>query len=102
MADDSNGVFWFLTGIGIGAVIGMMYAPQSGSETRAALKSKAEEGKGMVRDRTRQAREQASQWVDKGKEVVSQQKDQLRTAVEAGKQAYRETTAAVETKVAKS
>lgn len=102
MADrDGGGLFWFLAGLGVGAVIGILYAPQSGSETRDVLRSKAEEGKDLVRDRARQAREQASQWVDKGKEVVNQQKDTIRTAVEAGKQAYRETTG-VEAKTAKS
>jgi gas vesicle protein len=101
MADNGNGAFWFLAGIGIGTVIGVLYAPQSGTETRGVLRSKAEEAKELARERTRQAREQASEWVDKGKEVVNQQKDQLRTAVEAGKQAYRETTSGIEPKAAK-
>jgi hypothetical protein len=32
----------------------------------------------------------AADWVDKGKEAVNRQKDNLADAVEAGKQAYRE------------
>jgi gas vesicle protein len=91
---DGNGIASFLVGLGIGAVVGVLFAPQSGSETREVLLSKAGEGKEFVRNRARDAREQASEWVDRGKDVLNQQKDQMRSAVEAGKQAYRQTTTA--------
>ena len=90
----SSGVLWFLAGLGIGAVVGILYAPQSGNETREILMSKAEEGRDFVKKRAREAREQAEQWAARGKEVINAQKDQLRSAVEAGRQAYREKTAA--------
>ena len=44
------------------------------------------------KERARQAREQAGTWADKGRDYLSQQKDQIRTAYEAGRQAYREAT----------
>ena len=88
-----SGVLWFLTGLGIGAVVGILYAPQSGNETREILMNKAEEGREFVRKRAREAKEQAEQWAERGKEVYSAQKDQIRSAVEAGRQAYREKTA---------
>jgi gas vesicle protein len=91
---DGGSVLWFLAGLGVGAVVGILYAPRAGSETREALRSKAEEGREFVRERARQAREQASEWADRGREVVNQQKEQFRSAYEAGRQAYRETTAA--------
>jgi gas vesicle protein len=87
-----GGFLWFLAGLGIGAVVGMLYAPQSGSETREILMSKAEEGREYVRKRARDARDQAEQWAQRGKEVYNAQKDQIRSAVEAGRQAYREKT----------
>ncbi len=98
MSDDSSssGILWFLAGLGIGAAVGVLYAPKSGRETRDDIARYAQEGSGYVKDRAKQYREQANQWVDKGKEVVSQQKEQLRTAFEAGKQAYREASAGVE------
>jgi len=93
MADnDSNSFLWFLAGLGIGAVAGVLYAPRSGSETREALRSRAEEGTNFVRDRARQAREQASGWADRGREALNQQKEQFRSAYEAGRQAYTEAT----------
>jgi gas vesicle protein len=89
----SGGLLWFLAGLGIGAVVGVLYAPQSGNETREILVAKAEEGRDFVRKRAREAREQAEQWAARGKEVINAQKEQLRSAVEAGRQAYREKTA---------
>jgi gas vesicle protein len=90
--NDGSSIGWFLAGLGIGSVVGILFAPQSGSETREVLLSKADESKEFVRKSAREAREHASEWVDRGKDVLNQQKDQIRSAVEAGKQAYRETT----------
>jgi len=92
---DSNGnsFLWFLAGLGVGAVAGVLYAPRSGNETREALRSKAEEGREYVRDRARVARSQANEWVDRGRDVLNQQKDQFRAAYDAGRQAYHEATA---------
>jgi gas vesicle protein len=95
MADrDGSGILWFLAGLGIGALAGVLYAPRSGDETREAIRSKAEEGREYMRSRARDAKQQANQWVDKGKEVLNQQKEQFRSAYEAGRQAYHETTSA--------
>ena len=90
--DSGSGILWFLAGLGIGAAVGILYAPQSGSETREALRAKAEEGKEYMRARAREARQQAEEWADRGREVLNQQKEQFRSAYEAGRQAYQEVT----------
>jgi gas vesicle protein len=89
---DGNTFVWFLAGLGVGALVGVLYAPKSGSETREALRARAEEGRDYVKNRAREAREQASEWADRGRDVVNQQKDQFRAAYEAGRQAYQEAT----------
>ena len=89
---DGNSFAWFLAGVGLGAVVGVLYAPRSGSETREVLRARAEEGRDYVRSRAREAREQAAEWADRGRDVVNQQKEQFRSAYEAGRQAYREAT----------
>jgi gas vesicle protein len=90
---DGNSFVWFLAGLGLGAVVGVLYAPRAGSETREVLRARAEEGREYMRSRAREAREQASEWVDRGRDVVGQQKEQFRAAYEAGRQAYHEATA---------
>ncbi|MGA8213630.1 MAG: YtxH domain-containing protein [Candidatus Sulfotelmatobacter sp.] len=87
---ESNSFVWFLAGLGLGALVGVLYAPRPGSETREVLRARAEEGRDYMRSRAREARDQASEWVDRGREVVNQQKDQFRAAYEVGRQAYQE------------
>jgi gas vesicle protein len=65
---DGNTFVWFLAGLGVGALVGVLYAPKSGSETREALRARAEEGRDYVKNRAREAREQASEWADRGRE----------------------------------
>src|ERR1051325_137422 len=90
--DDSNGFAWFLAGLGLGAVIGVLYAPKSGSETRQDIINAADEGREFVTSRARTARDQGSQWVERGKDILGQQRENVASAVRAGKEAYRQAT----------
>jgi gas vesicle protein len=81
----------FLLGLGVGIGIGLLFAPKSGEETRGMLRSKAEEGREYLKQRGTELRSSANDLIDKGREAVNRQKDNLMEAVEAGKQAYRET-----------
>jgi len=93
MADnDGGGILWFLAGLGIGAALGILYAPKTGEETRQQLRDAAGQGRDAMRDRARQARDQAGTWADKGREYLNSQKEQIRSAYEAGRQAYHEAT----------
>jgi gas vesicle protein len=98
MADGEGGssFLWFLAGLGVGAVVGVLYAPRSGDEMRDVIRSKAQESTEKAREQARRAREQANEWVDRGSDVISQQKERFRSAYEAGRQAYNETTAGAE------
>ena len=89
---DGSGFLWFLAGVGIGAAVGILYAPKAGDEMRQQLREVAEDSRDTVKERARQAREQAGSWADKGRDYLSSQKEQIRSAYEAGRQAYREAT----------
>lgn len=90
--ESSNSFMWFLAGLGFGALMGVLYAPRSGRETREAIRNTAQEGGEYLKNRSREARDSVSQWVDRGKDVVSQKKDQISAAIDATRQAYREAT----------
>lgn len=124
MATENQQAFgWFLAGLGIGALVGILYAPKSGRETREDIISSAKDGTEYVRVKAREAVDQAgtyvdrgkvqateyvqrgrevvdrgrAQWedfVDRGKGFVNDQAVKVTAAVEAGKSAYVETTAA--------
>jgi gas vesicle protein len=116
MAEDNKavGLAWFLAGLGVGALVGILYAPKSGRETRQSLATGARDGTEYLRKRGQQAAEQVSVLVDKGKEQVGEYVDRGRAqweefvergknlvtdqtarvsaAVEAGRQAYKSST----------
>jgi gas vesicle protein len=90
--ETSTDILWFLAGLGLGAALGILYAPKSGGEIRDAILSAAEEGTSTVKDRAKQYRDQAQDFVSRGRDYVSQQKDQIRSAFEAGREGYHKAT----------
>lgn len=88
--DDSKGLSYFLLGLGVGVAVGIVFAPTSGQETRGRIRSRALEGGDYLKRRSDDIRESATDLVDRGKNVVRSQREQLNAAVEAGRQAYRE------------
>jgi gas vesicle protein len=92
MADESKFSYFFL-GFGLGVAAGILFAPQSGEDTRALLRSKAGEGTEYLKKQSETLRETASEAVERGKTTLARQKEQLAAAVEAGKQAYRDAVA---------
>lgn len=90
MEDDSKLSYFFL-GLGLGVAVGVLFAPKSGSETRDFLMSKANEGADYAKRRANELRDSALETVDRGKETVRRHKESLSAAVEAGRQAYRDT-----------
>ncbi|MEP7362016.1 MAG: YtxH domain-containing protein [Acidobacteriota bacterium] len=88
--DEDKKLSYFFLGVGIGVAVGLLFAPKSGEETRDLIRSKAGEGKDYLKKRGEEARESATDWVERGRTAVGRQKEQLSAAMEAGKQAYRE------------
>jgi gas vesicle protein len=95
MEDDSKLGYFFL-GLGVGVAVGLLFAPKTGEETRALIKSKANDSADFLRKRSEDLKEQASGLVDKSREAVARQKEQLSAAVSAGRQAYRESVSSAD------
>ncbi len=124
MADDSRaqGLAWFLAGLGVGALVGILYAPKSGRETREDIAQGAREGSDYLRAKGREAavrvgdlvdrgKDQVGDYVDRGREVfdrgraqweefvergkslVGDQSSRIGAAVDAGREAYKSATA---------
>ena len=90
MADNAGSkVSYFLAGLGIGALVGILFAPKSGEETREYLTSKADEGRDYAQRKARELRERAEDLIERSKEIMDRQKEGVAAAVEAGKDAYR-------------
>ncbi len=87
----SYGLAWFLAGLGVGALVGILYAPKSGKETREDIANSAREGTEYLRVKTREAAENVSALVDKSKEqvsaIVDKGKEQVTEYVDRGSDA---------------
>ena len=103
MRESSGGdkFLYFLVGAGIGSVLALLFAPKSGRETREMiaqrandsrdfLTNKVTEGRQYMEQAGRKATDDFSSFVDRSKEALTRQKEQLTAAFEAGKAAYRE------------
>lgn len=88
--EDENKIPYFFLGLGLGVAVGLLFAPKSGAETRDLLLTKADESKDYLRRTGEQLRDSAGDVLEKGKTVVAKQRDQFSSAIEAGKQAYRD------------
>ena len=79
----AGSVSMFAVGLGIGAAIGMLFAPASGDETRDYILTSANDG-------LERAVEAGQKLTQRAKAGITQAKDRVRDAKETGEQAYRE------------
>ena len=81
MAKDNSGsvMVAFVIGALTGAAVALLFAPATGEETREYLGQKAREGK----DKAREA-------MDQGREYYRNQRENLVTAVERGREAFQQ------------
>src|SRR5690606_19507874 len=68
---------YFLLGIGVGAAMGILYAPQTGEEMRSGIRRRAGDGREYVKRRGGELRHKAGTVIDSGRDAVSSQRDQL-------------------------
>jgi gas vesicle protein len=87
--DPGSRFLYFLSGISVGALIGVLFAPKSGRETREYLASKAEESREALSRKSAEYRDQATEYLERGKGAINAQKENLAAAIDAGKSAYR-------------
>jgi gas vesicle protein len=89
--EDDNKLSYFFLGLGLGVAVGVLFAPKAGAETRDFLMSKANEGADYAKRRAEDLRDTATDTLDRSKAAVRRQKESLAAAVDAGRQAYRDT-----------
>src|SRR5579863_2252579 len=70
-------------GLGVGAALGILFAPKSGEETREDIAGTINDGIDEVRGRAAKAARSARRFAD-------QTRDQVNEAIEAGVEEYRE------------
>jgi gas vesicle protein len=74
---DNNGspLIWFFTGAALGAAIALLYAPQSGEETRKLIGQKAREGRDALGERGEELMGRGRELFDRGREMADEAAD---------------------------
>src|ERR1700690_2829565 len=79
--DTVSGLVYLAAGLGIGATLAILLAPQSGTQTREWISTKFTDGVDSVNEGVRRTRKNLTNMINAGKEQVGD-------AVDAGMQAY--------------
>ncbi len=89
MADNvGSKVSYFLVGLGVGALMGVLFAPKSGEDTREFLAKRADEGRDFAQRKARELRDRADDLIEKSKDLASRKRESISAAVEAGREAF--------------
>jgi gas vesicle protein len=78
----------FITGLGVGTAVALLFAPKSGKEMREVVCERAENGRRYAKGRLRDLRNVANDVVDRGRKAVNHQKHVLTAAAQVAKDAY--------------
>ncbi|HYV61267.1 MAG TPA: YtxH domain-containing protein [Bryobacteraceae bacterium] len=73
--EKSDRLVWFLTGAALGAAVALLYAPQSGKDTRRYLGKKAKHGREVVSDVSREALDKGRELYQKGRKMADDAAD---------------------------
>ena len=68
----SNNYGWFAAGAIIGAAIAILYAPGPGRQTRTLIGKKAEEGKDVVNDTSRDLMDKSKDLYERGRQLAEE------------------------------
>ncbi len=84
--DDGSTFLWFLAGITIGVAAAVLFAPQSGTETRDSLAKAAARGRDLAARKRREAMSVGREAYDQGRELAAETVDSAREILERGRQ----------------
>ena len=70
--DNSSKFIWFLAGAAIGATVALLYAPQSGAETRRRISQKTGEGREALAESSREILDRGRELFDKGRQIADE------------------------------
>jgi len=87
-SQETTGIGWFIAGLGLGALLGVLFAPKAGRETRDSLITGARDGKDFVATRSKQARDQINTVVDRGRDQINDYAERGKDVAEKGRERW--------------
>ena len=78
--DNGDKLLWLLTGAALGVTVALLYAPQSGDNTRRLIAKKARKGRDILVD-------QGEDLLDKTRDIISEGRSDL---IDTGRSLYKQ------------
>ena len=73
--DSVSRLAWFMTGAVIGATVAILYAPQSGKDTRKYITDRAQQGKMAVSETSKDIADASKEMFERGRKLVDEASD---------------------------
>ena len=73
----SSALTFLLIGLGVGALLGMVYAPKTGKQFRKDLRRRYDEARESFDDITEQARDLAEEAIERGSELADEVRERV-------------------------
>lgn len=70
MEDKGSNLAWFLAGLATGAAIGILYAPESGEDTRKRIGRTTRQSREAVEESGKELMEKGKELYDRGKQIA--------------------------------
>ncbi len=85
---ETTGIGWFIAGLGLGALLGVLFAPKAGRDIREGLMSGARDSKDYVATRGKQARDQINSVMDRGRDQINEYAERGKEVAEKGRERW--------------
>ena len=75
MEDKGSNLVWFLAGLATGAAVGILYAPESGVDTRKRIGKTTRQSREAMEDSGKELMEKGKELYERGKQIADDAAD---------------------------
>ena len=86
--NNSNKALWFVAGASIGATLAILFAPQSGEETRRYLGQQARKGRERLSEAGRDAYDRGRDLFERGRDMADEAADMMEEGIDRARRTF--------------
>jgi gas vesicle protein len=86
--NNSNKALWFVAGASIGATLAILFAPQSGEETRRYLGKQARKSRERLTEAGREAYDKGRDLFDRGRDMADEAAEMMEEGIDRARSSF--------------